>query len=154
MSEMINMVQLYGQTKIPDHSLVSMCLEFPFDGKICPETESSSTVKAVRYNDNEIPASFLNDEVIFELLNQTILNIENAISNQADADKAYKNVSNLLHTEMENKLKKISWQSKNTVKKHKAWEKPYWSDDLQEIWHSVCKTEKQWLSCKSASVKK
>ena len=57
--------------------------------KICPETESSSSVKAVRYNFNEIPASFLNDEESFELLDQTILNIEDAISNLGDADKAY-----------------------------------------------------------------
>ena len=122
---MINMVQLYGQTKILDHSLVSMRREFPFDGKICPETESSSTVKAVRYYPNEIYASFLNDEESFELLNQTILNIENAISNQADADKAYTNFSNLLHTEMENKLKKISGQSKNTVKSIERRQRPF-----------------------------
>ena len=156
LSEMIHMLQLpvYGRTKIPDHSLVSMCLEFPLDGKICPETESSSSVKTVRYNLNEIPASFLNDEESFELLNQTIFNIEDAISNLGDADKAYEDFSNLLHTEMKKQTEKISGQGKNTGKKHKARAKPYWSDDLQENWHRVCIIKKQWLSCKSPSVKK
>ena len=150
MSDLINKLQLYGQSKIPDHSLVSICLEFPFIDNICIETESGNTVKSVRYNLSEIPSSFLNGEESFELLNQTILNIENAISNQADADVAYENFVIQLQTEMENKLKKLSGKAKCTTKRNKSRAKPYWSDDL----HDVCKAEKQWLSCKSAPTKK
>ena len=62
MSNLINKLQLYGQTKIPDHSLVNICLEFPFIDNVCNETKSGNTVKSVRYNLNEIPSSFLNDE--------------------------------------------------------------------------------------------
>ena len=154
MSDLINKLQLYGQTKIPDHSLVNICLDFPFIDNICIETESGNTIKSVRYNLNEIPSSFLNDEESFELLNQTILNIENAISNQANADVAYENFVILLQTEIENKLKKLSGKAKCTTKRNISRAKPYWSDDLQENWHDVCEAEKQWLSCKSAPNKK
>ena len=94
----------------------------------------------------------MNDEKSSDLLNQTVINMENAISNQANIDLAHETFVTLLQTEMEDKLKLSRVDSKQTHKRHKS--KPYWSDELQVLWCDLCNSEKQWLSCKSAVVKK
>ena len=154
MSELINDLGLHGHTKIPDHSLLHFCLDLPsaeldHTKQIDSNPYSSCTTK---YNVNEIPASFLNDEQSFDLLNQTILSIENAISVQADMGLAYDKFTTLLNTEMESKLKKRNVNISH--KGHKSRAKPYWSDILQDAWVGVCNSEKRWLSCKIVSDKK
>ena len=93
-----------------------------------------------KYNVNVIPASFLNDEQSFDLLNQTILSIENAISMQADIELAYDKFTTLLNTEMESNLKKR--KANISHKGHKSRAKRYWSEILQDAWVGVCNSEK------------
>ena len=81
----------------------------------------------------------MNDEKSSDLLNQTVINMENAISNQANIDLAHETFVTLLQTEMEDKLKLSRVDSKQTHKRHKS--KPYWSDELQVLWCDLCNSE-------------
>ena len=109
--------------------------------------------KLIKYNLREILSSILNDDESFELLNQAITSIESATLSQANIDLAYNNFTSLLQTEMETKLKKCrsTCNAKQIYKRHKSRAKPFWSDELQDLWHDVCKAEKQWFSCKLIS---
>ena len=138
MSDLINELNLHGHTKVPDHSLVQFFFDFLlFDIKI-PEYLNGSQPKQQKYNFSHIPASFLNDEKSFDLLNEIIVNKEHAISNQADIDSAYEFFLTLLQNEMEDKLKASRTSSKQSSKRHKSRAKPFWSDELQELWSDVC----------------
>ena len=106
MSDLIKDLSLHGHTKIPDHSLVQFFLDFPqFNDSKNIENPNYVHPRLKKYDLSHIPPSFLNDEKSFDLLNETIANIEHAISNQADMDLAYENFVNLLQHEMDDKLK-------------------------------------------------
>ena len=150
MTELINYLKLLGQTRIQDHSLLHFCLELPFAQIDNSERTDEYSHKLIKYNLSEIPASYLNDEQSFVLINQTIASIESAITAQANIDLAYDNFTSLLQTKMESKLKKSRTNAKITNKRHKSRAKPYWSDEIHDIWVDLCKTEKSWLSCKLA----
>ena len=101
MTELINDLKLLGQTRIPDHSLLHFCLELPFAQIDHSEKTDEYSHKLIKYNFSEIPASFLNDEQSFVLINQTIAILESAITAQANIDLTYDNFTSLLQTEME-----------------------------------------------------
>ncbi|MEW8548010.1 MAG: endonuclease/exonuclease/phosphatase family protein, partial [Candidatus Thiodiazotropha sp.] len=149
MSELINAFNLHGLTKIPDHSLVQVVLEFQSVDVKDRDVHNVGTQRLPKFNFNDIPVSFLNDEESFDKLNQTILKIQNTISTYSNINSAYNDFTALLHSEMESKLKKHSFKQHFTSKKHKSRAKPYWSQELEEIWGIVCSAEKQWLSCKN-----
>ncbi|CAG2232002.1 unnamed protein product [Mytilus edulis] len=83
-----------------------------------------------------------------KLLQDTILRLEHALDRRRDVDSAFKELKNLLVTEIELTCKE---QKQNIPNKrhHKNNRKPYWNEELQDLWDKACKAEKEWTSCKT-----
>ncbi|CAG2202245.1 unnamed protein product [Mytilus edulis] len=89
-------------------------------------------------------------EPMQKLLQDTILRLEHALDRRRDVDSAFTELKNLLVTEIELTCKE---QKQNIPNKrhHKNNRKPYWNEELQDLWDKACKAEKEWTSCKTNS---
>ena len=154
MTDLINTYNLMGSTKFPDHSVIQFDLSY--ENIASTNCDRSNDMIKRSYKVDNIPITFLNDANAVHKVSETLSNIEHALSNEADLNDAYKSFLNLIHEEMNNKLKwtdKRNNESKQNTcnhKQNKSRAKPYWSDELQEKWDTVCEAEKLWLSCNGA----
>jgi len=102
-----------------------------------------------RYKVKELTNSFMNNENIKSLIDATVERIQKAINDENDVNKAGKELMNLLYTEMQNQLHEIK---PNTSKKNmKLNQKPWWNDELQDLWDEQCTNERAFLKATSKS---
>ena len=90
---------------------------------------------------------------ILSSVNTAIADLEGSLHTQADIDVAFNGWCNLVKGEMYAKLpcKPVISGVKN---KKRRPGKPWWSQNLTDLWNNVCKTEKEWLKCIDKSMKK
>ena len=103
----------------------------------------------VKFELNNIPDYFLNDEYSLRQVNDAIGKLESSVRSQSDIDSVYSDWCGLLKDHMLQNIphKRIKHTLSNATlhKRHRPG-KPWWSEDLSELWAAVCKSEKLWLS--------
>ena len=106
-----------------------------------------------KFNLKNIPNSFLLDHL--RMIEDLIFSLELDAINQHDLDVVYNDFVVLLKTEMLEKLdyKVIKVSSSSNNKKRRV-KKPWWSNELSELWNNVCNAEKNMLNSKSDARKR
>ena len=79
--------------------------------------------------------------------------IETCLERDKNMTEAYTCFTELIHTEMQSKLKSIT-SGRVKGKTHKSRSKPFWNTELQDTWNNVYMAEKQWLKFKGSTVMK
>lgn len=153
MSELVNELQMQGNSKIPDHSLLLWSVPLSSSGSIVNDGTSSLNEQTSRtvYNTSTMPTTFLNGADAVEVINDTIKKIEHNLHQEQDVNSAYNTFTSLLWSEMEQTLPKKRPPSTSHAK---SMYKPYWSEDLQNAWDVVCGTERLWLRCRGSQTEK
>ncbi|MES9883911.1 MAG: reverse transcriptase family protein, partial [Sedimenticola sp.] len=147
MTKIISDLNLQIHEKVSDHSLIECTLLLSHTLIESQSNRDDNTT--ARFHVDTLPHSFLNDEAALVEIHSTIQAIENAIQIEQDANLAYYKFTLLLKNEMATKLRKKRLHS---GKCNKSMRKPYWNEELQELWDRVCRDEKVWLSCKTPGI--
>lgn len=115
-------------------------------------TDSGEHITFEKY-DRTVPETFLEDNI--STLNSYIRVIEQAIETQEELDSFCSRLVETLKTEMNNKMShrtvKLQPSVNNTKRKTK---KPWWSDNLSELWNDQCKAEKNMLKGQKSDCKR
>jgi hypothetical protein len=154
---------------IPDHSVLTLKLSSgnninPRDININLEESTNQTHESHNVGNNEydqdhiyfkrygvksIPPDFINNTAACNKLLEIIEDIEHTRELQQDIDDTYLKFCKFYHDEMSRWLK-----AKNVhpaaFKRFKRSTKPFWNDNLSELWNTVCKREKLYLLCREA----
>lgn len=161
------LLQKVGQNtdKIPDHSV----LEFDFiphslnehNDTHQPNSPNISEAQLTsdentdryftRYNVRNIPVDFMNSDMAAQAINECIDNILHTRNTQTDIDNMYSEVCNLYYSEMDKWFKSHNINSVSR-KKFRNSSKPYWNDNLSELWTDMCKAESNYLKAAQNSV--
>ena len=146
MSEMVQKLDMQGNNRIPDHSLLAWTI--PLTNNVNGDHRTSvhmqneqSRVSRTAYNLSKIPENFLNDESSIPLIIDTIRKIEQSLSQANDVSLAYRSFTDMLSVEMDKMLPKKNSTAFVTSTKYK----PYWNEELQNAWDKVCSKERSWL---------
>ena len=146
MAEMVQKLDMQGNNRIPDHSLLAWTI--PLTNNVNGDHRTSihmqneqSRVSRTAYNLSKIPENFLNHESSIPLITDTIRKIEQSLSQANDVSLAYRSFTDMLSLEMDKKLPKKNSIAFVTCPKYK----PYWNDELQNAWDKVCSKERSWL---------
>jgi hypothetical protein len=136
-------------SQLPDHSVLTTTLQLPPSGV----HESRQEDNHARYTDktksrfkvDTLPVNFMapeQDDIL-----HAIQRIDDNIREQGDIDSAYKDLRNMIFSEMEDKLPKLPCRPTGygDAKPTKLRHKPWWNDDLHLMWNTVCHKEQQWL---------
>ena len=126
-----------------DHSLLTWEFRLKDDAQSHKtdkrDTRYTKTVKEC-YKRN-IPNDFLNSKV--DILESVINKLNDNVECQATIDNIYSDLELVIKSEMKDKLDfkviNIKWGSNN---KRRRITKPWWSDNLTDLWNAVCETEK------------
>ena len=153
MSNVVNELGLQGNNKVPDHSLLMWSVTLKcneVEAHITSNTNEHILPRSIYVTEN-IPSDFLTSPDLLDMVNETIQNIERCLNQHNDVNSAYDTFTSFLKSEMDNVLPK-----KRVVhKSHKRTRyKPYWSDELQCAWDTVCEKERLWLRCNGSPVLK
>ncbi|XP_053391650.1 uncharacterized protein LOC128554398 [Mercenaria mercenaria] len=105
-------------------------------------SESSSHTVYERKN---IPVDFMNSN--YTVLQNFISKLEMEESNQRDLNDVYDQFCDCVKTEMKSKLahKTVNVSVSGNNKKRKI-KKPWWNDELTELWNNSCRAEKRMLN--------
>lgn len=98
-----------------------------------------------RYSVIDVPDQFMSSELVRQAIVECIDIIEHTRAVQADVDNSYQEVCNIYYNEMDKWLtyKNINPSAKRRLR-HSV--KPFWNDELQNLWNDLCKTENEYLS--------
>ena len=151
-SDLFNSSKLLGtiepETSHPDHSLLMW--DFLLDNvRKIPNAHNDQDVR-VHFTkfDRHVPDDFLNTR--HDEMTEYISRLEGDLTLQDHLDKVYSDLVVFVKDEM---VKKINHRQINAVvghnnKKRKV-SKPWWSEQLTELWNNVCKSEKNMLKSKN-----
>ena len=91
------------------------------------------------------------DDVLLSL-NKVIDDMIKAKGIQEELDLVYENLCTLIYTKMQRKIPCVS-DSKKLRKRHKP-SKPFWSDNLSELWSNLREADKNMKKCKCIRAKR
>ena len=150
MTDLVNILNCRGVTKVPDHSIliwnITGCAN---KGRVPMSASVHSAPKLTN-----IPSSFLNDETSLDQVVAVIDRIERDLEINRDVNNAYDSFKDLVFSEMDRKLPKRSRKFSNGNKTAKSFHKPYWLAELDEKWDAVCACERNWLRSSGSSAEK
>ena len=131
------------KSKLPDHSVI-MC-EFNLSECCLVSSTPKSEYCQNRFQFNRIPNDFMSSELRRSALIATIDLIENSRKTQESIDEIYEQLCEIIHNEMESKLPKVKPRSNNKRFKNS---KPYWTDQLTDLWNATRETENNFIRYK------
>ena len=150
--DLINELNIVPDRAMPDHSVVSCRVKINYDSnggtnefnrQQNNENEQNDINSFKRkYRVDDIPETFMCSEDINQQIEHTIQRIQESENSQRAINDIYKSIVQLYQNEMAQKLKPI-----HRVKQNRHSLKPWWNDNLAQIWHNVCEAEKQYLVC-------
>ena len=147
-----NLYSLLGhRSKAPDHAFILT----EFDTGLLysvrnSNIDSDSNIHMKRdpiYKLNRIPDDFMQSELSRNALCELIQTIESTRETQNNVDAIYDGLTNTILNEMNNRIPKYD-TSKRTRKRHRTY-KPYWNDNLSELWNAMRLSEREFLKCDS-----
>ena len=145
MSDLINALQMQGNSKIPDHSVLIWSLSVTSNRIHKHHVNENQSVGKPNYNTSRNYELFLSDIEVRTRVSATIDKIESALRNQSDVNEVYTAFTSLIFDEISQHFPRRG--NFNGNKNAKSFYKPYWSEHLQRQWDIVCKNEKLWLKC-------
>ena len=133
MSDLVEKLEMRGNSKIPDHSLlmwnVPLLNNASYGVNVPTQTQNMSSHKSPPvYKTSNIPSNFLNVEADELRINETIRKIEYNLQQENNVHEAYETFTTLLADEMERILPKRNVNERSSLSKSKC--KPYWNDEL------------------------
>ncbi|CAG2217548.1 unnamed protein product [Mytilus edulis] len=144
------------QKIIPDHSLLTweITLKFSQSNKNAAQPKNNRKTKT-KYDIKNIPEDWLSSESALNDIDIIIQNLEFSNVTQDKINNMYDAFVNVIKTEMSTKLSsKVIVLSDGVNNKRRRCKKPWWSEELTELWSSVCASEKIWIKCKIQNQKK
>ena len=90
---------------------------------------------------------------ILQKVQETILEIEEKLTEENGANEAYSAFTELIHSDMSEKLKCLHTRS-SEFKGNKLKYKKYWNDELERQWSRVRDKERIWLKCNDINKKR
>ncbi len=111
-----------------------------------PQSNNDETTQRYfrRYNVRSMPADFIKSDVAQQALVHCIDSILLTTETQDEIDNMYSHVCNLNYSEMDNWFRSNNINSKSR-KKFRTSSKPYWSDELSDLWKEMCIAETNYL---------
>ncbi len=132
---------------IPDHSLLSWSIEcecLVYDRTDMTRVGNIMTKSFTKWS-RDVPGDFMNSEQALKEINEAIARLEIIQNDQDEIDEVYENLCMSIKTEMNEKLesKKVTITSGLSNKRRKIC-KPWWNEELTEMWNAVCLAEDRW----------
>ena len=134
------------KSKPPDHSLLSCKINITHMPSIVRPANSVNAVpQIIKFKVNQIPENFMNsDEALIE--SQKLLDkIELCRETQDQVNEMYKIFCNTVINEMNRSLEKVN--NTNTPTKRFKPRKPYWDEELQNLFQTVVSEERNLRKC-------
>ncbi|MES9880125.1 MAG: reverse transcriptase family protein [Sedimenticola sp.] len=145
-SEVIN-AGGHTPTALPDHSLLTWCMVFDCLDVLQPNaSHSESSDNFVKYDVSSIPGDFLGSNDVIANLHAAVYELETGLRTQSELDNAYEKLCSQIRQEMNLKLPHKSISASSTSNKKRRVGKPWWSDELTNLWNLVCCKEKKWIN--------
>ena len=134
---------------IPDHSILSWTYCLPV-GEILKRGNVNQTtevpVNVIINNRKNIPPTFLSDPHVFQEIITKIDEIEASENSQSHIDTVYNGFCEKMKNEMYTHLQPRTITLCSSVQnKRKRTRKPWWNEQLTELWNEMCKEERKWL---------
>lgn len=130
------------RSKIPDHNVLT------FDLKVYSQLQTVNQYdnqSKKRFNFRQIPADFLSSHATITANNSTIARIERFRETQNQIDDLYKEFRDAMFREMSEKIPTYDWSAR--TRKRLRPHKPYWNEELTELWRHMREMEKKFLKC-------
>ena len=135
-----NLTHLPGErSKVPDHSAI--VLEFRTKHEIHSKDNATSAQK--RYKLKSLPNDFMSSNLSKLALQTIITRIEFARETQGEIDAIYENLCDVIVSEMNTSIPVFD-SSKKSRKRFKS-TKPFWNNELRDLWNVMHETEKRYL---------
>ena len=163
MTDAVEQYSLSVPDRLPDHSLLTATIvlskwaDIPAPDGQSVELQSepdSDADSGPRYVVKDLPQSFLNDANSLQQVQSAVERIEESLVVQGGVDSAYDELCKLLYNEMDQKLKRIPSYNKNIHSNNKLKQKPWWNDDLNNLWRVLSLKERCYLKCKDNEPRK
>ncbi len=160
-SDVINMFDLQNmintRCKPPDHAIITCNIRVMHNMLYSNDDNhdnNCSNVKVVtdqasshrRYCFNNVPCDFMNNSIWNACIQRLITECENVQNQQNEIDSLYNRFCDVLTCEMDEYLKysDASGKCRKRLKLHK----PYWTDELTDLWKDMCHKERIHRKCK------
>ena len=137
---------------VPDHSLLSWNFNMThplFQLNNYPDTHK---VTFTKYETSQVPVNFLMNPECTDLVNRWINHIKDGVQTQESMDNLYSDFVKSVSVEMERLVpfRVITMQDGVSNKKRRRG-KPWWSDQLSNLWNILCENEKAWSLAKGTA---
>lgn len=152
-TEIINRCGLHNllgrRCKSPDHALLTLVvcincnLEVPADNTHVPGSVNGHTGR--KYKLRTIPADFMTSELVCNALTDVIDRIVYCRETQGELDQIYDTLCNIIMHEMN---EKIPYTELRQTRKRRCVNKPFWNEELQDLWNKLHKAEKIFTRCR------
>ena len=118
--------------------------------KVIPANSEIPSNRPKRKNLKKMPEHFFMTDEVHAQVMQTITKIEEAQSTQLEIDQLWSEIKNLFSQEL-NKIPCLP--TSNNKKQNRLFRKsqPFWNPDLEELWKSTCRMEKNFVTFKVKS---
>lgn len=142
--EELSAMNLLGEKcKVPDHSVLKFKLVFEYTVHADADENKSNPKK--RFNLRRIPSDFMNSNSAIHAINLLIRKIELCRETQREINEIYENFCEMVISEMTESIPNYDWSRKS--KKKLRIHKPYWNNELTELWKTMRNHEKKFLKC-------
>lgn len=147
-------IQTLEHLSIPDHSLLVWEVSFNTSiQNVTKEELSNAHYTHLKYDKHNIPTEFMCENDILTKINNSILELEQNQNQQAHINNVYSSFTDILKDEMNKFLNPRIVVIDGTKNKKRRTKKPWWNEELSQLWNDLCTSEKLWLKCKNSSEK-
>ncbi|XP_053391424.1 uncharacterized protein LOC128554201, partial [Mercenaria mercenaria] len=138
---------LIGQRScLPDHSVLLVRVSLNIDiSRADRFTNNPSTPTSFKYKLNHIPTDFMNRDIARLAILEVIGRIESARDTQFEIDSIYCKLCDTILNEMNHSIPR--YNASNRTKKRNKNAKPYWNEELTDLWNAMGMTENEFLKC-------
>ena len=146
-------------SKLPDHSLLNLKIkvgvnvDHEMDQNHAGSTEHSQDNRDLRFNLKRIPDNFMESNIVRQAFTQIIENIELCRERQEEIDKIYSIFCNTVYDEMQANIPFTTCNDAKMKKRFKN-QKPYWDDELKQMWTDMVNKRKVVEKCRKVGAEK
>ena len=148
MVEVIGCMDLIGErSRVPDHSLLIMDFTVGYGTKIDVDLgrKSDQVNQRKRGVSRKLPNDFLCSNIGSNTLTDLVDRQQACFSTQERLDSWYGDLCDLVHKEMRKGSQDKPYPPRTKTIKHS---KPYWNNELQDLWYCMHNSERLFLRCK------
>ena len=155
-SDVINDFKMLPPNSLPDHSILSgkfitsyfeLGRNFEQQNASNINTSTQCSNKPPRKNLTKIDENFLMSRETLELVLATISRLQTTVDTKEEINRLWIEVKEIFITEM-NKLPDIPRSSSKKLNRKFRKSKPFWNQELEQLWSCSCQAEKSYLHFK------